>query len=227
MTRKRIESIVARRWRDWLLLAALIVALTVYAYVVAGAIGARIGVNEARTPPVRGTAIFVEDNGIHTSIVVPKAALDPDWRARFAASDLADPRFADHPSLAFSWGDRAFFLETPRWADLRPATVVRAAIGSDDTVLHVEHVAPPVADARVRRIVLAPDELARLTAYLEASLAEGPAARGYGAHDAFYPARGHYNARVTCNEWTARGLRQAGVPMGSWTPMSMHVMRWL
>ena len=51
--------------------------------------------------------------------------------------------------------------------------------------------------------------------------------RGYERSDAFYPASGGYSALRTCNEWTAQGLRAAGVKMGAWAPVPWGVMRWL
>lgn len=205
----------------------LLVAFVVQSYWLAGWVGAawRAPGGEARA--ASGIAVFVEDNGIHTGIVMPKALFPAEVRARFAAADLADPRYARHGWVAVGWGDRAFYVETPEWRDLKPATVLRAAFGSDRVVLHVEHVPAPVAGVAVRRVVLRPDQARRLAAFVAATLGEGPAVRGYGGWDAFYPARGRYSAIRTCNAWTGEALRAAGVPMGRWTPFSGTVMWWL
>jgi hypothetical protein len=40
----------------------------------------------------------------------------------------------------------------------------------------------------------------------------------------FYEAVGPYNAFMTCNEWTGRALRHAGVRTGLWTPLSQSIM---
>ena len=48
--------------------------------------------------------------------------------------------------------------------------------------------------------------------------------RGYNSNDAFYEANGGYSAIMTCNEWTGRALRAAGVRMGLWTPIEQSVM---
>ena len=205
----------------------LAVAVIVQGYWAAGWIGGAIAAPGATTPPASGIPVWVEDNGIHTGIVLSKDALPDDLVARFAAGDLADPRFAGHRWLAIGWGDRAFYLETPTWGDVRPSTVIAAAIGSDDTVLHVEHVAAPRGGPAVRRVLLRPRQFARLVAFIRGSLATGRATHGYGGWDAFYPARGHYSAIRTCNAWTGQALRAAEVPMGRWTPFSGTVMWWL
>lgn len=205
----------------------LLIAIVVQGYWAAGWIGAAIQAPGAEARAERGVAIFVEDNGVHTGIVLPKTVLPPALVARFAASDLANPRYARHEWVAIGWGDRAFYLRTPTWGDLSLATVANAGLGSDDVVLHVEHVPMPQASRTVRRVVLRPDQLRRLVGVVAGSLSEGAAVHGYGGWDAFYPARGHYNAITTCNVWTGAALATAGLPMGRWTPFSGTVMWWL
>lgn len=210
-------------------LAAVLLAAAVagQGYWVAGWVGAAFQAPGAEARAAAGIAVYVEDNGIHTGIVVPKALLTPRLAARFTPADLRDPRYGRHDWVAIGWGDRAFYLDTPTWADLRLSTVAAAAVGSDATVLHVEHVPPPVAGGAVRRVLLRPEQAQRLIAFIDAALGEGPAAHGYDAWDAFYPARGHYSAIRTCNAWTGEALKAAGVPMGRWTPFSGTVMWWL
>jgi len=171
--------------------------------------------------------VWVETNGIHTGIVVPKVAAGIDWRPLLAPRDLADPRYARQPYAAIGWGERAFYLETPTWSDVRPTTVLRAAFGTDRTLMHVEHLPRPQEGTDVRRIVLRLEEYRRLAASLRASFAERPAALpGYGRYDVFYEARGRYSAVATCNAWTGDALRHAGVRVGAWTPFPWSVMRW-
>jgi uncharacterized protein (TIGR02117 family) len=205
----------------------LLVAVVAQGYWIAGWIGAALEAAGAEARAASGIAVYVEDNGIHTGIVVPKALLTPRLAGRFVAADLRDPRYARHDWVAVGWGDRAFYLDTPTWRDLSLSTVAAAAVGSDATVLHVEHVPPPIAGGPVKRVLLRPDQARRLVGFIDASLGEGPADRGYDAWDAFYPARGHYSAVRTCNAWTGEALVAAGVPMGRWTPFSGTVMWWL
>ncbi|MEO5937841.1 MAG: TIGR02117 family protein [Sphingomonas sp.] len=204
---------------------ALVLVLGVYA--AAGMIGGSIPANAARVPPADGVRIFVEDNGIHTGIVMPVSAAGVDWRGTFPANDIADPRYARFDHVAVGWGDRAFYIETPTWADIAPAVILRAAIGSSRTVLHVEHVpAPPTGNA-VRVIVLTPDQYRRLVAFIRGAMGTGgKVAGGYGPNDVFYDARGTYSAITTCNEWTGRALRHAGIRVGAWTPFPASVMGW-
>ncbi len=219
---------VIRRIASVLGWAVLAVAGLLALYLVAGAIGGAIPVNRDRQAPATGITIFVETNGVHTGIIVPKLAAGIDWRRIVRPADLRDPRYAGYNHLSFGWGERGFYLGTPTWADLRPGTIVAAAIGSDDTLVHVDHLPRPVPAADVRALVLRPDEYRRLARFIATSIAAGGERRhGYADYDAFYAARGHYDAIRTCNDWTGAALRRAGVKMGRWTPFPATVMQWL
>ena len=204
------------------------VAVVIVGYVVAGLIGGAIPTNRAWTPPATGITIFVETNGVHTGIVVPKGCRRRSTGARCSRpEDLGDPRYAGFDHVAFGWGERTFYLETPTWADVKPLTVVAAGFGSDRTLVHVDHIPRPRAGEDVRAVVLRPEEYRRLAAYLRASFADRPEhLHGYYDYDAFYPSRGHYSAIRTCNAWTGDALRHAGVRVGAWTPFSWSVMQW-
>ena len=212
--------------------ALLAFAALALGYVAAGFIGGSIPANASWRPPAEGVTIYVETNGVHVGLVVPVAAAGVDWRDLIRPGDIADPRYAGYDHLAFGWGDREFFLKTPYWSDVRPGIVARAAIGSDDTLMHVEHIPAPSNTPQARAIVLRPAEYRRLAAFIRASFATAPAGerpeifRGYGDYDAFYSASGRYDALMTCNAWTGMALRRAGVRVGVWTPFATTVMGW-
>jgi uncharacterized protein (TIGR02117 family) len=206
------------------LLAA--VALLLFGYALAGLIGGLIPRNCGWRPPSEGVTIWVEDNGVHTGLVLPKRAAGIDWTADFPAADLADPRYGNYDHVAIGWGERGFYLGTPTWWDVRPGVLLGAALGSDSTLVHVEHVPPPLVSNDVRAIVLRSEEYRHLAAAIRASRSAGPALRGYAGFDAFYPGAGRYNAVTTCNAWTGNTLAAAGVRIGRWTPFPNAVMRW-
>ncbi len=196
-------------------------------YLAAGLIGGAIPVNRGWREPANGVTIWVESNGVHTGIVVPKLAAGVDWRTLAKPGDLGDSRYAGYDHLSFGWGERAFYLETPTWWDVRPATVLAAAIGSARTLVHVDHVPAPAESASVRRIVVTPEQYRRLAAYTAASVqAGGGVERGYFGYDAFYEGTGRYSAVWTCNSWTGAALAAAGVRVGAWTPFPVTVMWW-
>jgi uncharacterized protein (TIGR02117 family) len=196
-------------------------------YAAAGLVGGTLPANAGWRPPDQGVRIYVEDNGIHTGIVLPLVGGGADWRDILRPEHLRDRRYARYGWRSFGWGDRDFYVNTPTWGDLSPITVARAAIGSEATVMHVNAVPEPRLKRDVRAITLRPEEYRRLVAFIRASFADGAPQFGYGGWDSFYPARGRYSAIRTCNSWTGEALRAAGVRMGAWTPFPKTVMAWL
>ena len=209
----------------WLLAALVMLAV---GYGAAGMVGGAIPANPGWRAPAQGIVIYVETNGVHTALILPKVVGGVDWRGLASPRDLRDPRYAGYDHIAIGWGEARFFLDTPTWRDLRPATVLAAAFGSDRTLIHIDHIpAPTRLDADVRRIVLTPDQYRRLSAYIRASVVPGGGRYpGYFDYDAFYEARGHYDAVRTCNAWVGGALRRAGVRVGMWTPFAVTVVGW-
>ena len=215
------------RWIHWSLRILAVVLALAASYAVAGLVGGAIPTNRDWRPPPRGIRIFVESNGVHTGIIVPKVAAGVDWRGFARPGDLRDPRYAASDHLAIGWGEKAFFLETPTWADVKLRTVLASATGSDAVLLHVEHLAPPVPGGDVRAVMLSEREYRRLAGYIAATIRPGGRSYpGYAGYDAFYDARGHYSGVATCNAWTGDALRFAGVRVGWWTPFPATVMWW-
>lgn len=220
----------------WIARGVTAVVLLVAGYATAGLAGGAIPRNAGWTAPGAnaggGVRVLVESNGVHTGLVLPKVAAGEDLRDLLRGDDLADPRHAALRYVAIGWGERAFYLETATWADVRPLTVLRAATGSDRVVLHVEHVRLPATREDTRAVLLRPAEYHRLVAFVRASFApEATAARrwharGYGGNDAFYAATGRYDAVRTCNAWTGDALAAAGVRVGLWTPFPVTVLGW-
>jgi uncharacterized protein (TIGR02117 family) len=206
------------RLLKWALLVPLL-------YLAAGAIGGAIPRNIGWQEAEDGITIYVATNGVHTGLVLPTRAGGVDWSPIARAQDIADPRYAGR-WLWFGWGERDFYLNTPTWRQLSPRTAVHALVGSDRTLMHVDHLLAPWEDARPIR--LSPQQYRRLTDAIRASFdpADHRRSRGYDVADVFYPARGHYDAIRTCNWWTGRMLAAAGVRIGAWTPFSATVMQW-
>ena len=206
------------------------VAAPILLYPLAALILGAIPINRDWHEPARGITIYVATNGVHTGLLLPSVAGGVDWRGLVKPTDLADPRYAGR-WLWFGWGERHFYLETPTWRDLRLATVLRAVVGSDATLLHVDHILDPAAEYDARPIRLTLPQYRTLARRISARFALRPDGSaipipGYGPADLFYEAHGRYDAITTCNSWTGDVLRESGIRIGWWTPLSTTVMWW-
>ncbi|MEO1044673.1 MAG: TIGR02117 family protein [Pseudomonadota bacterium] len=196
----------------------------------AAIMGGLIGTNAEWREPESGVDIFIETNGVHTAIIVPRIHGAHDWADFLPSSDLPDPsRLGRY--LSFSWGERSFYLETERWADVKPGPLLNAAFGSDETLMHIYHYQYVRDGPYARRVTISEDQYAELIDLIKARFASTDGQRpepiaGYGATDLFYPARGYYSLLYGCNNWTGGTLGEIGVTVGIWTPMESGVMRW-
>ena len=170
---------------------------------------------------------YVLTNGVHTDLVLPVRSATIDWRTHFGPQDAkAPPPEADF--VAIGWGDRDFYLHTPTWADLTLRRAVGALFGANASLLHVTWLTRAQLRHGAFAMPLSERQYLALAAHVHDSLPVGRAVAlpgaGYGTNDAFYEAVGSYNLFETCNTWTGRGLRRAGVPVSRWTPFDFNVV---
>jgi uncharacterized protein (TIGR02117 family) len=215
-----------RRWSCWVGRTGAAIVLLLFVYALAALLLGLIPVNRDFRQPIEGFDIYVRSNGVHTDIMLPTQSPVRDWRSR-----LTVPGLASAPYIAFGWGDRAFYLETKEWADLRLGNAARAIVGLDSAVMHVSSEPRWRESADVIRVRVSASQLTSLTAAVDATLmldGQGQATPIAGAHydinDVFYPAHGHYSMFMTCNEWVRGTLASAGMRMAVWSPFSNGVL---
>ena len=220
-----------RRAAIWLLRAAAGIVAIPLSYFLAALLLGTVPANVAFREPAQGVTIFVRSNGVHTWIVMPKVADEMDWRPYARPEHLSDPRWGGADHVAIGYGNREFYLNTPTWGDLSLKTAALAMFGAGPTLLHVEHIHRPRAEAWQRPIRITPGQYRRLAGYIQRrfQLDRGGRpipvlGRGYSGADMFYEANGGYSFVMTCNEWTGRALRHTGIRMGLWTPLEQSIM---
>ena len=177
----------------------------------------------------RDITLYLLDNGVHTDLALPLVNDTYDWTTFIRPEDARDTAFAP-AYVAFGWGDRAFYLETPHWRDLKATTAWNAISGQGATIIHATFLPPLRETAHSIAIPVSRDEYQALVASIRDQfvLHEGRAvvaAPAYGDNDTFYAARGHYSLFHTCNSWTNRRLSDAGLKHVLWTPFAHSLMR--
>ncbi len=204
----------------WLVAALIVIAAT---YVTAAIALGALPVNSSFAESADGIPIYVRTNGVHAELILPTRAADIDWSVEHPPAhmrSLAEP----HEWIAFGWGDRGFFAQTPTWADLRVVTALTALSGLSPGAMHVEYIESP-RSYKAREIKISPEQYARLVAYIRASFERDEAGRpkragfhGYFEYDAFYEASRSYKFWFTCNDWVRKALSETGVRAPIWSP---------
>jgi len=159
------------------------------------------------SPPV---AIYVVAHEGHTGIAVPRADIPAGlW-----------PESRDFPQADYvevGWGDRDYYYgrDQGAWGTLS------AALWPTPSVLHVAGVHGPPAqyfrESEVVELMLSREGFVRLIRYFDAahersgSAAVASLGPGLYGNSRFYPGWESFHIFRTCNVWTARGLRAAGL----------------
>lgn len=168
--------------------------------------------------------IYILTNGVHTDLVVPVRTPQIDWSTRIPfRNTVANDTAAS--LLAFGWGDKGFYLETPTWGDLKASTAFKAAFNLSTSAIHATYYRSLRENESCRPIMINKAQYARLITYINNSFQTGADGQplnivthaNYDNNDAFYEAQGSYNLFHTCNTWANSGLKSCGQKACRWT----------
>jgi hypothetical protein len=167
--------------------------------------------------PGQGVTIFLVDNGWHSDIAVPTAAIE----ASGGALAQAARETSNLPWTLVGWGDARFY-EASSSALSRVPDGLAALVGGRPTVVRLEGVwgqPDRVWTRGVRPITLSRAGLAALLARADVALVRGaggapvmaPIHRDPG--ESFFASGERFSLIHLCNHWTAELLHAAGLPV--------------
>ncbi len=192
-------------------------------YFIAVLLLSRITVNANAFQQPKEVEIFLLSNGVHTDIVVPLQNEVKDWSKSVRIENTKAKDFSAK-YVAFGWGDRGFYLETPTWADLKMSTALKAATGLSSSAIHTTFYKKMKENESCKKILISKENYTKLVSYIEASfqnknerLLQIATNYTYGNNDAFYEAKGSYSLFYTCNTWANSALKAAKQKAGLWT----------
>ncbi len=192
-----------------MILKQVLLALTLVALCACGAPAPSEAESKAGVPAV---VVYLVAHDDHTGIAIRRADIPAGlW-----------PESRDFPQAEFlevGWGARDYYMGRDQgfWGTLK------AAVGHTQSVLHVAGFRGPPAEyfraSEVIELSIPPDGFERLVrtihdAHERAGAAPAaPLGPGLYGDSRFYPAWQQFNLFNTCNAWTARALRSAGLPV--------------
>ncbi len=161
--------------------------------------------------------IWLIDNGFHTDLALPRAAVIAHGGPLAAAA----ARTGAAPWVMVGWGDAKFYADASPWQG-RLLDAGRAAMGGRATTVHLEGVPqrPDLAWAEgVHRLQVSGAGLAALMGRIDRSFALGKSGAPVALDvprqpgEAFFASGEGFSGLHDCNEWTADVLSAAGLPM--------------
>jgi len=159
--------------------------------------------------------IYIVSHGWHTGIVLPAAAIQarlPELKSRFDGVAY----------LEFGWGDKGFYQA----AEITTGLTLQAIFWPTESVMHVVAVndKAPLAfpHSQSLQICMSDVEYASLLTFIENSFQHTDTSgdlvsmrHGIYGDSQFYAGVGDYYLMNTCNKWTAKALKSAGMDIWS------------
>jgi len=198
-------------------------------YLGAAFVLSRISVEKEKTEK-EGITLYILTNGVHTDLVMPVRNAQIDWSKEVL---FANTKGNDTSAqwIAFGWGDKGFYLETPTWADLKFSTAFKAATGLSSSAIHATYYRSLREGDDCIKLTADSAQYARLIDYIQESFDHDENGHvihivtnaNYGNTDAFYEAKGSYSLFHTCNTWANSGLKRCGQKACLWTPFDKGI----
>lgn len=167
--------------------------------------------------------VYILSNGVHTDVVLPVKNELKDWSVQIPFSDTVS-KDSKMNFIAFGWGDKGFYLDTPTWADLKTSTALKAVSGFNTTAMHVTYYKKMLENDKCVKFYVESENYLKLVKCIESSFQVNNGKFSkiqtnavYGKNDIFYDAKGHYSLFYTCNSWTNQTLKAANQKAALWT----------
>lgn len=162
----------------------------------------------------RPNKIYVVSHDWHTGFVIPSKKIKhllPSLEKRFGHTEL----------LEFGWGDKGFYQSR----EMTVGLVLKALFWPTDSVVHVVAVSGNshrfFSGSEIEPAYLSNEEYASLLTYISNSFRRNEKEeiieleKGLYGDSQFYVGEGDYFLMNTCNKWTAKGLKSAGMDIGT------------
>jgi len=167
--------------------------------------------------------IYINTNGVHTDILVPLTNEVKDWKSSIRF-DHTKSKDGIMQYVAFGWGDKGFYLDTPEWSDLKASTAAKAAFYLGTSAMHTRFYNVVKDDAECVKVTISKDDYKDMVKYIEDSFlldannnVQWIPNQSYGQYDAFYEGKGKYSLFYTCNTWANNCLKAGHQKAALWT----------
>jgi uncharacterized protein (TIGR02117 family) len=201
-----------------------------FVYILCALLLPKIQVNSDVNKEGKTIPIYILSNGVHTDIVLPVKNHVFDWtqKVKFENTIAKD---STAQLVAFGWGDKGFYLETPTWADLKVSTALKAATGLGKSAMHTTFYKNLKENDHCKQIFVSESEYLNLVHFIDNSFQLDSrnyivikTNAVYGKNDAFYEAKGSYSMFHTCNTWANNSLKVANQKAALWTPTDTGIL---
>jgi len=171
--------------------------------------------------------IYVVSHGWHTGLVMPADKIQ-------SRLPKLKTRFGETPNIELGWGDKGFYQAE----EVTVGLAFKALFWSSGSIVHAVAVPSNVKaffpNSVIEKLCLTDSEYASLLDFISRSFNKNHQAElvelknGLYGDSQFYEGVGHYHLMNTCNSWTAKGLKSAGMDISpAFSLTASSVMRFV
>jgi uncharacterized protein (TIGR02117 family) len=222
MTFKRIFKIIGRIATGFI---AFVASYLLFAYILS-----HISVAKETSSSPADVPIYILTNGVHTDVVLPVKNKAADWSNDIKYQNTT-AKDTTARYIAFGWGDKGFYLNTPTWSQLKFSVAFKAAFALSSSAIHATFYKQLQEGPDCKKLFISQEQYSRLVAFVRSSFKIDSSGQfiniktnaNYGVNDAFYEAKGKYNLFYTCNTWANNALKSCGQKACLWTPFDKGI----
>jgi len=217
VTKKAIKILflVVKKILSWFIFATVV-------YVLAAAVLSLLKTSPDKKECLKNKEIFITTNGVHLDIIIPVENLDENLK-----NQLNLIRGTNY--VAFGWGDKQFYINTPEWSDLTFPIAFSALFLKSQTAMHVTCYQRRYLS--FKKVKLCKDQMNTLLNYVSNSFKKDDGGKiqkididGYAYNDSFYDANGSFSIFKTCNIWVNKALKEANIETSVWSPFDIGIL---
>lgn len=171
--------------------------------------------------------IWIKSNGVHLDIVISIKNKFTDWSDILLIPDNIKDEVQ---FIGFGWGDKEFYINTPKWSDLKFSTAFNALFIRTDAALHVTYYKNLTENDQSIKLLVNEQQFKDVQSFILKSFKTNESSVmlikdiEYGTYDRFYDANYSYTLFYTCNTWTNEALKKAALPACAWTPFDKGIL---
>jgi uncharacterized protein (TIGR02117 family) len=192
-------------------------------YILAHIVLATLPARWSSLPSVGKVSVFVKTDGFHTDLILPTRNASKDWSKDIhVAQDIS--------YMAFGWGDRGFYIDTPTASEFQVSTALKALFYLGTSVVHINHYQEVTENNQCKKMELSVENYQKLVRFIEQTFAidtkgnyipiQSP---HYSKRHLFFEAKGSYSLFYTCNTWVVEALKSCQQPTCMWTPFASGI----
>ena len=162
----------------------------------------------------RPTEVSIVNHGWHTGFVIPSKTIKDQL-------PQLEEHFYNAPFIEFGWGDKGFYQAK----EITSGLTMQAIFWPTESVIHAVAVPQKAetyfSNSEVQKICLNKEQYSLLVAFIENSFFKDTTGNiiklksGIYGSSQFYKGEGEYYLMNTCNKWTAKGLKSAGLDIST------------